>query len=143
MTFLLSQERTSFPNSLSDMMAAVVKKKLDQCNIRNLIERRGTNVKDNLLKNTYNLYSLGEKSIQVLPKNMLRCDKRLQNQEVQMDSCLSSMIFASVEDVENWCACHCEVQTCFCLLLVLVILYCKFLEIVTVLMDFYMVSFSH
>ena len=38
------------------MFAAVVKRKLGQCNIGNLIERRGTNVKDNLLKDTYNLY---------------------------------------------------------------------------------------
>ena len=83
------------------MLAAVVKRKLGQCNIGNLIERRGTNVKDNLLKDTYNLYSLGEKSIQALPKNMLRCDNRLQDQEVQMDSCLSSTIFASNADVEN------------------------------------------
>ena len=83
------------------MMAAVVRRKLGQCKIGNLIERRGTNVKDNLLKDTYNLYSLGEKSVQALPKNMLRCDSRLQNQEVQMDSCLSSTIFVSKEDVEN------------------------------------------
>ena len=72
-----------------------------QCNIGNLIERRGTNAKDNLLKDTYNLYSLGEKSIQTLPKNMLRCDNRLQDQEVQTDSCLSSTIFASKADVES------------------------------------------
>ena len=32
---------------------------------------------------------------------MLPCDNRLQNQEVQTDSCLSSTIFASKEDVEN------------------------------------------
>ena len=78
-----------------------MKRKLGQCNIGNLIERRGTIVKGNLLGDTYNLYSLGEKSTQALPKNMLRCDNRLQNQEVQTDSCLSSTIFASKEDIKN------------------------------------------
>ena len=68
---LFAKSRVDFVSELSelcctselrfvhDMMAAVVKKKLGQCNIRNLIERQGTNVKDNLLKDTYNLYSLG------------------------------------------------------------------------------------
>ena len=92
---------TSELRFVHDMMAAVVKRKLGQCNIGNLIERRGTNVKGNHLKDTYNLYSLGEKSLQALPMNMLRCNNRLQNQEVQTDSCLSSTIFASKEDVEN------------------------------------------
>ena len=55
------------------MMAAVVKRKLGQCNIGNLIERRGTN--DNLLKDKYNLYSLREKSIKAL-SNMICCDNR-------------------------------------------------------------------
>ena len=32
---------------------------------------------------------------------MLRCDNRLQDQEVQADSCLSSKIFASKADVES------------------------------------------
>ena len=68
---LFAKSRADFVSELSelcstselrfvrDMMAAVVKRKLGQCNIGNLIERRGTNVKDNLLKDTYNLYSLG------------------------------------------------------------------------------------
>ena len=77
---------TSELRFVRDMLAAVVKRKLGQCNIGNLIERRGTNAKDNLLKDPYNLYSLWEKSIQALPKNMLRCDNRLQDQEVQTDS---------------------------------------------------------
>ena len=110
---LFAKSRADFVSELSDlrctselrfvrdMLAAIVKRKLGQCNIGNLIERQGTNVKDNLLKDTYNLYSLGDKSIQALPKNMLRCDNRLQDQEVQMDSCLSSTIFASKADVEN------------------------------------------
>ena len=83
------------------MMAAIVKMKLGQCNIGNLIERRGITVKDNLLKDICNLYLLGEKAVKALPKNMLRCDNRFQNQEVQTDSCLSSTIFASKADVEN------------------------------------------
>ena len=92
---------TSELRFVRDMLAAVVKRKLGQCNIGNSIERRGTLVKENRLKDTYILYSLGEKSIQALPKNMLPCDNRIQNQEVQMDSCLSSTIFASEADVEN------------------------------------------
>ena len=92
---------TSELRFVHDMLVAVVKRKLGQCNIGNLIEKRGTNVKDNLLKDTYNLYSLGEKSIQALPKNTLRCDNRLQYQEVQTDSCLSRRIFASEVNVEN------------------------------------------
>ena len=110
---LFAKSRADFVSELSelcctsklrfvrDTLAAVVRRKLGQCNIGNLIERQGTNVKDNLLKDTYNLYSLGEKSIQALPKNMLRCDNRLQDQEVQTRSCLSSTIFASKADVEN------------------------------------------
>ena len=43
----------------------------------------GANVKDNLLKDIYNLYSLGEKSIDALPKNMIRSDTRFYSQEVQ------------------------------------------------------------
>ena len=110
---LFAKSRADFVSKLSElwctselrfvraMLAAVVKRKLGQCNIGNWIERRGANVKDNLLKDIYNLYSPGEKSVQALPKNMLRCDNRLQDQEVQMDSCLSSTIFASKADVEN------------------------------------------
>ena len=70
---------TSELHFVHDMLAAVVKRKLGQCNIENLIERRGTNEKDNLLKDTYNLYLLGEKSIQALAKDMLRCNNRLQD----------------------------------------------------------------
>ena len=69
---LFAKSRADFVSELSelcctselrfvrDMLVAVVKKNLGQCNIGNLIERRGTNAKDNLLKDTYNLYSLGE-----------------------------------------------------------------------------------
>ena len=50
-----------------DMVFCIVKRKLGQSNLGSLIERRsGTNVKDNLLKDVYNLYSLGEKSIDAL-----------------------------------------------------------------------------
>ena len=68
---LFAKSRADFVSELSelcctselrfvrDMMAAVVKRKLGQCNIGNLIERRGTNVKDNLLKDTYDLYLWG------------------------------------------------------------------------------------
>ena len=43
-----------------DMVFCIVKRKLGQSNLGSLIERRsGANVKDNLLKDIYNLYSLG------------------------------------------------------------------------------------
>ena len=60
-----------------DMVFCIVKRKLGQSNVGSLSERRGgANVKDNLLKDIYNLYSLGEKSIDALPKNMIRSDTR-------------------------------------------------------------------
>ena len=79
-----------------DMVFCIVKRKLGQSNLGSLIERRsGANVKDNLLKDIYNLYSLGEKSIDALPKNMIRSDTRFCSQEVQTDTCLSNTLFAT------------------------------------------------
>ena len=85
-----------------DMVFCIVKRKLGQSNLGSLIERRsGANVKDNLLKDIYDLYSLGEKSIDALPKNMIRSDTRFCSQEVQTDTCLSNTLFATKSDVEE------------------------------------------
>ena len=68
-----------------DMVFCIVKRKLGQSNLGSLIERRsGANVEDNLLKDIYNLYSLGEKSIDALPKNMIRSDTRFCSQEFRL-----------------------------------------------------------
>ena len=85
-----------------DMVFCIVKRKLGQSNLGSLIERRsGANVKDNLLKDIYNLFSLGEKSIDALPKNTIRSDTRFCSQEVQIDTCLSNTLFATRSDVEE------------------------------------------
>ena len=85
-----------------DMVFCIAKRKLGQSNLGNLTERRsGANVKDNLLEDIYNLYSLGEKSIDALPKNMIRSDTRFCSQEVQTDTCLSNTLFATKSDVEE------------------------------------------
>ena len=85
-----------------DMVFCIVKRKLGQSNLGSLIERRsGANVKDNLLKDIYNLYSLGEKSIDTLPKNMIPSDTRFCSQEVQTDTCLSNTLFVTKSDVEE------------------------------------------
>ena len=85
-----------------DMVFSIVKRKLGLSNLGSLIERRsGANVKDNLLKDIYNLYSLEEKSIDALPKNMIRSDTRFCIQEVQTDTCLSNTLFATKSDVEE------------------------------------------
>ena len=56
------------------MMVSIVKRKTKQ-SVGPLVERRGaSNLKENLLKNIYSLYSFGEGSIQSLPKNMIKCD---------------------------------------------------------------------
>ena len=45
---------------IRDMLYAIVKRKLNVNNLGQLNERRsGTNVKDNLVKDMYNLYSFG------------------------------------------------------------------------------------
>ena len=85
-----------------DMVFCIVKRKFGQSNLGSLIQRRsGANVKDNLLKDIYNLFSLGEKSIDALPKNMIRSDTRVCSQEVQTDTCLSNALFATKSDVEE------------------------------------------
>ena len=52
-------------------MVSIVKRKVKQ-SVGPLVERKGgSNLKDNLLKDAYNLYSFGEGSVQSLPKNMM------------------------------------------------------------------------
>ena len=111
---LFAKSRTEFISELSnlcsvielryvrDMVLALVKRKLSQNHLGPLIERKsGANVKENLLKYIFNVYSLGEGSIQSLPKNMVRSETRYVCQEVQTDSCLSRTLFASKSETED------------------------------------------
>ena len=85
-----------------DILYAVVKRKLNVNNLGQLTERRsGTNVKDNLVKDVYNLYSFGEGSLHSLPKSMFKSELKFCHQEIQTDSCLSQTLFASKSDVDN------------------------------------------
>ena len=109
---LFSYSRSEFINYLSenyikelryvrDLVVSVVRRRLKQA-LGPLVERKsGANVKENLLKNIYNIYSLGEGSIQSLPKNMIKIDNKSQSQSVQIDSCLSNTIFASKLDLDT------------------------------------------
>ena len=75
-----------------DIMVSIMKRKTKRA-IGPLVEHKsGTNMKDNLLKNIYNLYSFGEGSMQSLPKSMLRCDSRYSDQCVQTDSSLTLFV---------------------------------------------------
>ena len=79
----------------------IVKRKVKQA-VGPLVERKGgSNLKDSLLKDVYNLYSLGEGSIQSLPKNMIKCDTKYVNQSTETDACLSNTIFASKLDLDT------------------------------------------
>ena len=52
-----------------DMVYSQVKRKLNHKNIGHLCEQRsGPNVKENIVRDIYNLYSLGEESIRHFPK---------------------------------------------------------------------------
>ena len=83
------------------MMVSIVKRKTKQ-SVRPLVERRGaSNLKENLLKDIYNLYSFGEGLIQSLPENMIKCDSKYVDQCTQTDSCLSSTIFALKLDLDT------------------------------------------
>ena len=78
-----------------DLVVSVVRRRLKQA-LGPLVERKsGANVKENLLKDIYNIYSLREGSVQSLPKNIIKIDNKSQSQSVQTDSCLSNTIFAS------------------------------------------------
>ena len=78
---LFAKSRSEFISELSgfccvtelrfarDMVHSIAKRKIGNNNLSTLTERRsGANVKDNLLKDIYNLYSLGEGSIESFPK---------------------------------------------------------------------------
>ena len=107
---LFSYSRSDFINYLSenydikelryvrDLVVSVVRRRLKQA-LGPLVERKsGANVKE---KDIYNIYSLGEGSIQRLPKNMIKIDDKSQSQSVQTDSCLSNTIFASKLDLDT------------------------------------------
>ena len=84
-----------------DMLESIVKRKLKQT-VGPLIERKsGNNLKENLVKDIYSLYSLGEGAIPCLPKQMIKCDSRFISEGVQTDSCLSNTVFASISDLET------------------------------------------
>ena len=84
-----------------DMMVSIVKRKVKQ-SVGPLVERKGgSNLKDNILKDVYNLYSFGEGSVQSLPKNMIKCDTKYVNQSTETDACLSNTIFASKLDLDT------------------------------------------
>ena len=81
---LFSYSRSEFINYLSenydikelhyvrDLVVSVVRRRFKQA-LGPLVERKsGANVKENLLKDIYNIYSLREGSIQSLPKNMIK-----------------------------------------------------------------------
>ena len=110
---LFSYSRSEFINYLSvnydikelryvrDLVVSVVRRRLKQA-LGPLVERKsGANVKVNLLKDIYNIYSLGEGSIQSLPKNMIKIDNKSQSQSVQTECCLSNTIFASKLDLDT------------------------------------------
>ena len=83
-----------------DMVYSLVKRKLNHKNIGHLRERRfGSNVKENLVKDIYNLYSLGEESIQSFPKSMLKPDSKNRHQESQTDSVLCKTLFVSSQNL--------------------------------------------
>ena len=83
------------------MMVSIVKRKVKQ-SVGPLVERKGgSNLKDNLLKDVYNLYSFGQGSVQSLPKNMIKCDTKYVNQNTETDACLSNTIFASKLDLDT------------------------------------------
>ena len=84
-----------------DMMVSIVKRKVKQ-SVGPLVEHKGgSNLKDNLLKDVYNLYSFGEGSVQSLPKNMIKCDTKYVNQSTETDAYLSNTIFASKLDFDT------------------------------------------
>ena len=85
-----------------DMVYSLVKRKLNHKNIGHLCERRsGPNVKENLVKDTHDLYSLGEESIQSLPKSMLKPDSKNRHQESQTDSVLCKTLFVSKSELDD------------------------------------------
>ena len=86
---------------LRDMMVSIVKRKVKQ-SVRPLVEHKGgSNLKDNLLKDMYNLYLFEKGSIQSLPRNMIKCDTKYVNHSTETDACLSGTSFASKLDPDT------------------------------------------
>ena len=84
------------------MVYSLVKGKLNDKNIGHLCERRsGSNLKENLVKDIYNLYSSGEESIQSLPKSMLKPNSKNRHQESQTDSVLCNTLFVSKSELDD------------------------------------------
>ena len=80
---------------IRDIVYYLVKRKSNHKNIGHLCERRsGSDVKENLVKDIYNLYSLGEESIQSLPRSMLKPDSKNRHQESQTDSVLCKTLLS-------------------------------------------------
>ena len=83
------------------MLVSIVKRKLKQT-VGPLIEGKSeNNLKENLVKDIYSIYSLGEGAIQCLPKQMIKCDLRFVSEGVQTYNCLSNTVFASISDLET------------------------------------------
>ena len=98
-SFLVFQNAVTAMNfvTLRDMLVSIVERKMKQS-----FERKGSsNLKDNLLKDVYNLYLFGERSIQSLPKNMIKCDIKYMNQSPETDACLSNTSFVSKLDLDT------------------------------------------
>ena len=86
---------------IRNMMVSLVKKENETVS-RPLVERKdGSNLKEKLLKDIYNMYLFGEGSSQSLPENMTKCDSKYVEQCTQTDTCLSSTIFASKLDLDT------------------------------------------
>ena len=61
-----------------DMMYPMVKRRTSAGQLGQLVDRKsGDHLKDNLIKDMYNLYLFGEGSISALPKHMLKSDSKL------------------------------------------------------------------
>ena len=85
------------------MLVFIVKRKLKQTIGPLIIIQRksGNNLNENLVKDIYSLYSLGEGVIQCLPKQMIKCDSWFISEGIQTDNCLSNTVFALISDLET------------------------------------------
>ena len=84
-----------------DMITAVVERKTKKA-VGPLTEPgTGPNLKENLLRDIYCLYSYGEGAINILPKNMTKCDPKFSSQGIQTALPVSDTLFASKSDLDN------------------------------------------
>ena len=85
-----------------DMMYPMVKRHTSAGQLGLLIDRKsGDNLKDEPIKDIYNLYLFGEGSISALPKHMFKSNSKFVDLCVQTDSYLSRTLFATKSDLEN------------------------------------------